>query len=638
MGTSVSCSEDGKSRCTCCAKGALGVGEALGSCETQADLTDNMSISRSSTALFPIKSIEPSGKMSVHVDAAQDPLDEEAHFVSGSEMTAEMELESDCDHSDFPRRVSTGSDNNFRPNKKRLRKRLMITHTMGLQPSNALQLVIENTYCDVGDHYIHEAVLGEGAFGVVRRAKLKVTGAIRAVKEIAKGKMRKSNHHMLKQEIEIMKLLDHPNLSMLYEIYEDEAAMHLVLELCEGGSLSDFLGKRKKLPEPQAAIVLQQILRATFYLHRHSVCHRDLKSDNCLLASLEPIEQNRVKVSDFGLSIILKKGKCCNLIAGTPTHIAPEVLNKRYKHACDVWSCGVIAYELFCGCLPFTGHSKEQVYAAVKAGVVDFGIGSWEDVSQDAVNFLQGMLTKNPQARSTPKAALTSKWMMLNAPLNDDASMPEGVIEHLQKFRKANKLKRAVFHTIASMLPDEDIRETRNAFILLDTDGDGVFTIDEITAALQREHVRDSRRLKTPDVRRLRQSLQECQEPTEETADSAAINSNHVAGQLGGDDVQGFTYTEFLAATFDRKKAHKDGLYKAAFESFDKNGDNQLTVSELATGRLLGQLEVQEVYDVIEALDLDGDLTIDFKELMHMFTFHRLPDAEEDAESDTAKA
>lgn len=162
----------------------------------------------------------------------------------------------------------------------------------------------------------------------------------------------------------------------------------------------------------------------------------------------------------------------------------------------------------------------------------------------------------------------------------------------MRKFRAQNKLKRAAMHVMASMLPDADLREFRKAFIALDRDGDGVFTMEELKESLKRN---------------LFARTGSC--------DGELLDAQAFAAEQ---DTEQFTYTEFLAATFDVPLAVKSGLCKAAFSSFDKNKDGSISISELATGKMLGHLEMDEVMETMEALDVDGDYQLDYKEFVQM--------------------
>merc|ERR1719343_1469717 len=117
--------------------------------------------------------------------------------------------------------------------------------------------------------------LGEGSYGSVCKAKNKSSGSIRAVKSISKSQMK--NIERFKQEIAIMKLMDHPNIIKLYETFEDHRNIYLVMELCVGGELFDRIIEAGHFTEADASNLMQQIIRAIYYMHESHVCHRDLK-------------------------------------------------------------------------------------------------------------------------------------------------------------------------------------------------------------------------------------------------------------------------------------------------------------------------------------------------------------------------
>lgn len=494
---------------------------------------------------------------------------------------------SECSYLSSCASMSGASSNHFRGERRHKASRLLVTHTMGLQPSNALQLIIESTD-DIQTHYkLATKVLGKGAFGVVRKARLKVTGAVRAVKAIDKDRML-TRHHLIRGEIDIMKQLDHPNLLMLYEVMEDPRFLYLVLELCSGGSLEDHM-RHGPLPEPVAAICMQQIVRATYYLHKHWICHRDLKADNCLIGCAGPLKQATLKVADFGLSCRFEAGKMLTSAVGTPTHMAPEVLAKKYKESCDMWSCGVIAHVLLCGTLPFVASTRAHLDGMISRGVVNFDTYEWVQVSPGAADFVAMLLRKSPKSRGLPSQALGHDWIVSNMPKCAKARLPASVLDNLRKFHTYNRLKRAAMHVIASMLPETDTREARKAFNVLDSDGDGQFTIQELKDSLRKNRF--------------------------EKVGSGTIDVNKTWPE---DEQDGFAYTEFLAATFNYQKALRDGLCRAAFSSFDKNHDGSISISELATGKMLGHLALDEVSSTLEALDVDGNANIDYEEFMQM--------------------
>jgi calcium-dependent protein kinase len=125
--------------------------------------------------------------------------------------------------------------------------------------------------------------IGEGSYGSVSKGLHKSTGVTRAIKTIAKAKMK--HVERFQREIAIMKIMDHPNIIKLFETFEDHHNIYLAMELCSGGELFDRIIEANHFNEKDAAIVMQQMLRAIFYLHEQHICHRDLKPENFLFQS-----------------------------------------------------------------------------------------------------------------------------------------------------------------------------------------------------------------------------------------------------------------------------------------------------------------------------------------------------------------
>merc|ERR1719156_337541 len=162
------------------------------------------------------------------------------------------------------------------------------------------KFIIDNTGKLHEFYDVDKKKMGEGSYGAVSKCTNKSTGVVRAVKSISKAQMK--NLARFKQEIAIMKMMDHPNIIRLYETFEDHRNIYLVMELCKGGELFDRIIEAGHFTEKQAAILMQQIIRAIYYMHENHVCHRDLKPENFLFMTKDPIEKSLLKIIDFGLS------------------------------------------------------------------------------------------------------------------------------------------------------------------------------------------------------------------------------------------------------------------------------------------------------------------------------------------------
>eukprot|EP00929_Paragymnodinium_shiwhaense_P104144 TRINITY_DN6822_c0_g1_i1.p1 TRINITY_DN6822_c0_g1~~TRINITY_DN6822_c0_g1_i1.p1 ORF type:complete len:1008 (-),score=293.61 TRINITY_DN6822_c0_g1_i1:185-3208(-) len=482
-----------------------------------------------------------------------------------------------------------------------VRHKLHLTATMGFMPSQALQLIIDNPGKDINEHYDIKKTLGVGSFGSVKVGKVKATRAIRAVKAIVKDQL-KSRIGILKKEIEITKMIDHPNLIKLYETYENDDVLFLVMELCMGGSLFDRVDKEGSFSEMQSAVCMNQVLRGIFYMHKNFLVHRDIKPENVLIKDNTPIEKSILKVSDFGLSTNFKPGQVLTARVGTVTYMAPEVVLKSYTELCDIWSCGVMLYFLLSSDLPFWAKTEEAIHAKILKGKINFPVHLWRKVSREAQKLIKCMLKLDPSDRFTIRKCLDDGWFKQALPKREDVPIKPVLLTNLRGFRALNKLHRAGLAVIASMLREEQIRGPREVFLNLDVDGDGEISVNELKSRLERATERGEEVKGTHG------------------GDINALLAKVYGGQNEEDakTATDFTYTEFLAASFDRTYCNAPAILKAAFSAFDRDGSGDISLSELANGKLLGDLDLEEITQTLEDLDMNGDAEIDFEEFCQM--------------------
>ncbi|KAL5546327.1 hypothetical protein UlMin_006014 [Ulmus minor] len=194
------------------------------------------------------------------------------------------------------------------------------------------------------------------------------------------------------------KMPKHPNIVSLKDTFEDNNAVYLVMDLCEGGELFDRIIARGHYTERSAAALIKTIVEVVVVCHKHGVMHRDLKPENFLFTNKK--ETAPLKAIDFGLSVFFKPGNLLFTdIVGSPYYIAPEVPKQNYGPEVDVWSAGVILYILLCGKPPFPA-------GVAKASVIDFNRGSWPKVSDNAKDLVKKMLDPDPKRRLTAQEVL----------------------------------------------------------------------------------------------------------------------------------------------------------------------------------------------------------------------------------------
>jgi len=268
----------------------------------------------------------------------------------------------------------------------------------------------------VEDKYDLKDVLGTGAFSQVRLAESKEDGQMYAVKIIDK-KALKGKEDSLENEIRVLKRLKHPNIVALLEVFEDKTKVFLVMELVTGGELFDRIVEKGSYSEKDAADLIKQVLSAVAYMHEEGVVHRDLKPENLLYYSSSsniksgPDAESKIMISDFGLSKMEESGVMATA-CGTPGYVAPEVLaQKPYGKAVDVWSIGVISYNLLCGYPPFYDENDANLFAQILKGEFEFDSPYWDDISEEAKDFIRSLMCVNVEHRLTCHTALEHCWI-----------------------------------------------------------------------------------------------------------------------------------------------------------------------------------------------------------------------------------
>lgn len=442
---------------------------------------------------------------------------------------------------------------------------------------------------------VEAAKIGQGSYGSVTRGTNKATGAVRAIKTISKSQVKNIDRFRL--EISIMKQLDHPNIIKLFETFEDNRNIYLVMELCAGGELFDRIIELGHLSEHQAAILMQQILRAIYYMHQNNVMHRDLKPENFLFLTKESIEKSPLKIIDFGLSCRFEAGDLMSTKAGTPYYVAPQVLAGKYDELCDVWSCGVIMYVLLCGYPPFYGDTDSEVLRKVREGVVTFNPADWRNISDDAKDLIKKMLKLNPKDRYTAEQAMNHVWVKKTAPKAVDVPLEHSHLDNLKNFRQQNNFKKAALHIIAQQMPDSEVANLKNMFMTIDDNGDGRLTVAEIMQGIGKSGI---------DVSALGFDLQDV---------LANIDTNN-SGVID--------YTEFIAATLEKKKYLREDRLWSAFRVFDADGSGNISKAELnkiLNGGAGIDAEASKILDqLIKDCDTDGDGEISFEEFVKMMS------------------
>lgn len=439
------------------------------------------------------------------------------------------------------------------------------------------------------DDYDLEEKLGSGAFSAVYKCREKQSGSIRAVKVVFKSSLTKqhtSTSNKL-QEIQVLKLLDHPNIIKIFKAYEDEKNFYIVMEYCEGGELFQKIINKYTFNEAQVAKIMYQLLSAVAYCHSKNVIHRDLKPENLLIEG--SADDLVIKVGDFGNSVIFDVKSKISGIFGSLFYLAPEVVDNKYNEMCDEWSCGIILHVLLTGKPPFLGKTDREIIHNIKYGILITEGSQFARISKEAKDLIHSLLRRNPELRISASDSLSHPWMKRFL----KAETPSGqvlstVLKNLSTFTNTVKLKSAIFTFIAAQcVSQSDIKDLTNAFKLLDKNGDGKVSKDELLV-IYKEIVGGVN-------------------PEKEV--------EYIMSQVDTDGSGFIDYTEFIQASLSKEvMLSKENLLKA-FGVFDTDGSGSITAAEIAEILSEGKVGEDAVWQgILKQVDKNGDGEIDLKE------------------------
>mmetsp|Transcript_54194 Transcript_54194/g.158231 ORF Transcript_54194/g.158231 Transcript_54194/m.158231 type:complete len:546 (-) Transcript_54194:196-1833(-) len=435
------------------------------------------------------------------------------------------------------------------------------------------------------DYEVVHKVLGSGYNGVVRMATSRGRTASSsqkfAVKEFKLAMVANDKRAQLESEVEIFLCMDHPHITRLYDVYESEENLHLVMECMEGGELFDRVMEQKRFSERDAADAIWQMLLALNYIHSHGIVHRDIKLENFLYDSKG---SSHLKLIDFGFSKMWDPNIRMHVSCGTLAYVAPEVLERSYTSQCDMWSLGVIVFILLAGYMPFAGGNQQVQSRKIAEGNYTLRPERWNSVSKDATDFTKALLQVDPAKRLTAQTALEHPWIA-RRDVNAKADVDQGVIDALRQFGSASKFRRCCMEMMAWSLSNEERSQVRQYFLTMDQNKQGTITLHELKQILvERFHV-----------------------PDEET--------RQIFEALDTNNDEEIHYSDFLAAMVSNRIAMHDDLLRSAFKRFDQNNTGYITPESLR--QVLGEtFEGEKVESLVKEADQLQDGRISYAEFV----------------------
>ena len=437
---------------------------------------------------------------------------------------------------------------------------------------------------ELTDKYEIIREIGSGGFSRCLLVKNKITKVSYACKELLKKSL--SDYEGLMREVNLMIKLDHPNIIKLYEYYENDKKIYLIMELCTGGELFDRIVENTEngiqFTEKQAANLFRQMMNAINYCHKNGIVHRDLKPENLLYLSKD--KNSPIKVIDFGMSKRFTPEKFMSEKVGTAYYISPEVLQGKYDEKCDIWSAGVILYIIICGYPCFNGEDDDEIFAAIQKGKIQFPSPEWDDISEDAKNLIKKMCCP-PDKRLTAEQVLQETWVKDNAPNSNKTLLPMKK-DGFKNYANSNKLRKAVITYIASRLSEDEIKKIKEVFQSIDADNDGKLSLEEMKKALSSGEIKYD-------------------------------FNEEIFKQIDTDNSGNIEYTEFISACIEKNIYLNEEKLKEAFKLFDADGSGKISRAEIEK-ILHSSKNSKEVDSIMSKHDTNKDGEIDFQEFLSM--------------------
>jgi calcium-dependent protein kinase len=496
------------------------------------------------------------------------------------------------------------------------------------------------------DDYEKIKFLGEGAFGSVFKVRKKETGAIRALKEISKESLYENmgNEEELKNEIEVLKNLDHPYIMKIYEFYEDEKNIYIINEFCGGGDIAGMNDKFGIFPEFLVKYIMFQVFLAISFLHSNKVVHADIKRENIAYvytsgnkdkdeitqffsdyfndkelqdelneaSGLENLSEKalhfvrelsnfQMKILDFGSARKKKKSTNEKLtgVTGTVYYCSPEVIKEKYDFECDEWACGVMMYILLTGDPPFLGKNEEEVFYNILNTDLNLNHPKLKNISEECKDLISKLLEKKANKRMLASDALNHNFFktginignLLKGNFRENKTVLRSMLKRNFTGKRTGKFKDVVLAYISLNFSDENVEKTaRNIFM-------------DMTIGKDKKHFLIT---KETFVSKMEQT---CKDLSKEEIES-------IFDKIDTNETGNIEYEELIRALSDKEKILNDKNLKQAFSFFDKDKNGTISWSEIAEIVYPeGKIPENTIKEFLEEIgQKDENMKLDFSE------------------------
>ena len=416
--------------------------------------------------------------------------------------------------------------------------------------------VTESKNKDIRKNYEFISMLGNGTFGKVRLYRDKnYKELLFAIKTLKKEGISSYQFNLLKREVDILSNMDHPYIVKYFGIFEDEHFIHIVMEYLKGHDLSKIISLKdyNDFNENQMGQIIHQLLKALSFIHSKNIIHRDIKPENILFSDKRNIFS--LKLIDFGLATFSEQEK---KIVGTPMYMSPEMIDGNGTYVSDIWSVGVVVYQMITGKLPFDEGEEEDnqiLYEHIKNKEYNKERLNNVKCSEEVKDFIDKALQKDIKKRITVEEALNHPWIKKYKINSLDPSLINNdSIQLFLNFSKKPALQKEIYYFLAKISNENDIAIYKNIFNFFDMNNTGALSKEDLKEGLEKNKIKID----------------------EETLDIIFDGLDfHNSGKI--------YYSEFLAAMVSSKDFNKEEKIISVFNLLRENeqNDNYITYDSL---------------------------------------------------------
>jgi len=489
--------------------------------------------------------------------------------------------------------------------------------------------------------------MGSGGTASVYKVVQKTTGKEFALKVVSLSQLDTQAKELLLKEIGLIKMMDHPNVVKVFEVFQTVSVLYIVMELCTGGELFDKLydqvdeqgNETAKFSEADAHHLVKRMIGSLAYLHTNGIVHRDLKLENFIFT--DTTKQAEIKLIDFGFSKKTGAEDYMRESIGTCYYMAPELLAQHYTQTVDMWSVGVVIFMMLTGRVPFQGaggnDGNEAIIAEIKKQTLESDLktlkketpqmharlqsimsragperdqkqkrnasgvmetkGKPTSLSTECINFVLGLLTVDVDKRLTAAQALQADWMTMDVSKIRGRRQTMGVDDTTEEEVEENNA-----NLVTNLRKFRDNSKLKRSALMAVS-----FNLTSI------------------ELKQLAKQFSEMDANSdgiitmaEFTAQMGKLGMNTVEIQeafiaIDQDQTGVIKYSEFIAAAIDEKEFDEDHEVEAAFRRLDLDESGELDVDDLR--QLLPKgLSKDAIQRILDQADFEKDGKIDLSE------------------------